>query len=76
MRSRQNHKKGLKGNYGRLIDFMSQRSELSCFNLLGLADFWCITSFQFRSLVWQPWMCTDTAAHPYVQYVHHFKLHH
>jgi len=39
MRPRENHKKGLKDNYGRLIDFLSQISELTDFNMLDLADF-------------------------------------
>jgi len=39
VRSRENHKKGLKDNYGRLIDFLSQISKLSYFNLLDLVDF-------------------------------------
>jgi len=37
--SRENHKKGLKDNYGRLIDFLSQISKLFYFNLLDLVDF-------------------------------------
>jgi len=36
--SRENHKKGLKNNCGRLIDFLSQISKPSYFNLLGLAN--------------------------------------
>jgi len=47
----------LKDNYGRLIDFLSQISKLSYFNLLDLADFLMhtgITSFPFRCLMWQP----------------------
>jgi len=36
--SRGNHKKGLKDNYGRLIDFRSQISKLSYFNWHDLAD--------------------------------------
>jgi len=39
VRSRENHKKGLKDNYGRLIDFRGQISKLFYFNLLDLADF-------------------------------------
>jgi len=39
VRSRENHKKGLKCNYACLIDFLSQISKLSYFNLLDLADF-------------------------------------
>jgi len=38
VRSKENLKNGLKGNYGRLIDFLSQISKLSYFNLLDLAD--------------------------------------
>jgi len=34
VRSGENHKQGLKVNYGRLIDFMSQISKMSYFNLL------------------------------------------
>jgi len=35
----ENHKKGLKDNYWRLVDFLSQISKLSYFNLLDLPDF-------------------------------------
>jgi len=38
MQSRENHRKGLKDKYGRLIDFLSHISKLSYFNLLNLAD--------------------------------------
>ena len=40
---------------GRLIDFLSQISKLSHFNLLD-GTFWCITSIRFRFLMWQPWV--------------------
>jgi len=43
----ENHKKGREDNYGRPIDFLSQISKLSHFNLLDLADFYCITSLPF-----------------------------
>ena len=39
----ENHKKWSKDNYGRLINLLTQISKLSYFNLLDLADFWCIT---------------------------------
>jgi len=39
MQSEENIKKGLKNYYGHLIDFLSQITKLSHFNLLGLADF-------------------------------------
>jgi len=38
------------GNYGRLIDFLSQISKLSNFNLPDFADFMMITSFPFPFL--------------------------
>ena len=57
--------KSFQGSYGRLIDFLSQISKLSHFNLLDLAAFYftCITRFPFRFLMWQPWVCADTTAH-------------
>jgi len=39
VRSRENHKKGLKNIYGRFIDLQGQISKLSYFNLLDLAAF-------------------------------------
>jgi len=39
VRSKENHKKGLKDIYGRLIDLQGQISKLSYFNLLYLSDF-------------------------------------
>jgi len=38
VRSKGNHKKGVKVNHRRLIDFLSQISKLSYFNLLDLPD--------------------------------------
>ena len=52
----------LKDNYGRLIDFLNRISKLSCFNLIDLADVLmraCISSFPFRCLMWQSWVCAD-----------------
>ena len=37
-RSSENHEKGLKDHYGRLIGFLSQIKKLSYFTLLDLAD--------------------------------------
>jgi len=39
VRSRENHKKGLKDIYGRLINLQGQISKLSYFNLLDLPAF-------------------------------------
>ena len=77
MRSRENHKKGLKGNYGRLIDFLSQISKLSYFNLLDLVDFsmhhLCLV---LTFLMQQPWVCANPTANLYLQYVYRFELRH
>jgi len=43
VQSAENHRKRLKENSGCLIDFLSQISTLSYFNLLDLGDFCCIT---------------------------------
>ena len=57
-------------NYGCLIDFLSQISKLSYFNLLDLADFVMHrTSFPFR-------FCVNTVAHLRLRYVQRFELHH
>jgi len=65
----------LKDNCGRLIDFLSQISKLSYFNLFDLADFlmhaW-IASFLFRCLMWQTWVCANTTAHLCLQHVYRF----
>jgi len=74
--SRENYKKALKNTYSRLIDFLRKISKLSYFNLLGVADFWCIISFPFRFLMWQTWVCANTLSHLFLQYVHHFELRH
>jgi len=71
----------LNDNYERLIDFLSQISKQSYFNLLDLAEFLmhaCISTFPFRFWIWQPWMCANTAAHAHLwlQYVHHYELCH
>ena len=72
VRSRENHKKGLC-----TFDFLSQISKLSYFNLLDLAYFLMHHyNFPFRFLMWQPWVCADTAAHLCLQYAHHFELSH
>ena len=59
------------------IDFLSQISKLSYFDLLNLAGFlmhhFC---FPFHFLMWQPWVCANTAAHLCLQYVDHFELRH
>jgi len=39
VRSIENHRKGLKDNYGRLIEYLSQMPKISYLNLLDLADF-------------------------------------
>jgi len=57
-------------NYGCLIDFLSQISKLSYFDLLDLADFIMhCTSFPFR-------FCVNKIAHLRLQYVQRFELHH
>jgi len=38
VRSKENNKRRLKNNFGRLIDFLSQISKLSYFNLLDFTD--------------------------------------
>jgi len=55
---------------------LSQISKLSCFNLIGLADFLMHHSFPFRFLMWQPWVCTNAASHLCLQYVDDFMLRH
>jgi len=70
-------KKGVKNNYyGRLIDFLSQILKMSCLNLLDLADFLMHHQIPVSFLMWQPWLCTHTAACLCLQYVHHFRLCH
>jgi len=67
----------LKDNHGRIIDFLSQISKRSYFNLLDLADFLMHHySFPFRFLMWQTWVCANTAEHLCLQYMHHFELRH
>jgi len=74
--SRENRKKRNEKNYRRLIDFLSQISKLSHFNLLGLADFLMHLS---RFVFWcgipgcalmQLHTCGCNI------YVHHFELRH
>jgi len=68
-------KKPWKDNYGLLIDFLSQISKLSI-SLLDLADFVMQHCFPFLFLMWQPWVCANTAANLCLQYVYHFELDH
>jgi len=49
------NREGLKDNYGRLIDFLSQISRLCCFDLLDLADYLMHHLFPVF-LMWQPWV--------------------
>ena len=73
VQSRENHRKGLKENFGRLIDFLSLISKLVYFNLLDLADISMHHEFPVLFLIWQSWGCANTAAHKCLQYVHHFE---
>jgi len=76
VQSRENRKKRFKDNYGPFIDFLSQISKLSYFNLLDLAEILMHYWFLVLFLMWQPWVCANTAAHLCLQYVHHFELRH
>jgi len=71
----ENHTKGLKDKYERLIDFLTQISKPSYFNLLDLADVLMNHYFPFCFLVWQAG-CALTTTNPSMQYVRHFKLRH
>jgi len=57
-------------NYERLIDFLSQISKLSNFNMLDLADFMMHHLFPVSSF------CANTVAHLFLQYVLHLELRH
>ena len=52
-------------DYGVLVDFLSQISKLSKFNMLHLADF--VMHFPFR-------FCANTVAHLFLQYVLRLEL--
>jgi len=57
-----NSQKGLKENYGRLIDFLSQSSKLFYFNLLDLSDFLMHHKFPVSFFDVALWMCANTTA--------------
>jgi len=57
-------------NYGRLIDFLSQISKLSNFNMLDLAG------FKMHFLFPVSFFCANTVAHLFWQYVLCLELRH
>jgi len=62
-----------------LIDFLIQFSKPSCFTELVLVDFLMHQQFPITFFVVAPFdvtTCTNTAAHLYLQYIHHFELRH